>query len=173
MARKFITSKEHAFIHSINKELMQNFVQQEILYYGISLDESTVDDLYDEAIEKVWLAPVTVNARVHWDNPGDTSANGTVSSEYALEAYCHTKELQDRNLQPRSGDFVEFGQVVFEITSVTTPQLVFGQVNNKIMTKLVCIPSREGQFKIDSSRKDGIDNSHPVQEPRPRSLGQT
>ena len=44
------------------------------------------------------------------------------------------------------GDFVQFGEIVYELYSVTQPQLVFGQIDQKIMTKCVCGPARKGQF---------------------------
>lgn len=158
-------------MEKLSKELIQNFVGQEIIYYAISVEESSVHDVYDEAVQKVWMQPVTLNARVKFNNSTTRSTGMGADSEYELEAYCHTKELIERNLKPREGDFVEFGQVVFEIASVTMPQMAFGQANNKIMTKLVCVPSREGQFKVGNATDEGIDNTTPVDHPRPRSLG--
>ena len=74
----------------------------------------------------------------------------------------HTDELIERNVKPREGDFIEFGQVVYEIAAVTKPQLTFGQVQKKIMTRCVCIPSRQGQFQIHGDRAKFIDNTTPV-----------
>lgn len=165
MARRFVTSKEIAFIDSINRELIQHFVQQEIIYYAISVEESEVHDVYDESIKKVWHQPVKLNARVRFDNPSSKSTAGGLDSSYTCEAYCHTAELNERNLKPREGDFIEFGQIIFELTSVTMPQLAFGQANNKIMTKLMGVSSREGQFQIGNISDEGIDNTTPVNHP--------
>lgn len=163
MAKKFITDNELAFISKINHELIQSVVGQEVNYYAISLDHTQVHRLYNEAIKKTWYPPVKVNARVLWDNPNSESTHLGVDSRYTAEVYFHTDELVERNVLPREGDFVEFGQVFFEITSVTQPQIVFGQINNKIMTKCICTPSREGQFQAGSQSDQDVDNSHPVE----------
>lgn len=163
MSRKFITEREIAFINAINKELIQKVSGQEVHYYAISTKYSRVHSLYNEAIEKLWEPPVKINARVFWDNTKSiTNAQG-VDSAYNAEVYFHTLELQERNVIPREGDFIEYGEVFFEITSVTQPQIVFGQINNKIMTKCICIPSREGQFQAGGSDSEGIKNVHPVE----------
>lgn len=93
------------------------------------------------------MPPVMINALVQWDNPGVSSTNIGIDSKYTAEVYFHTEELKERNVQPREGDFIEFGKVFFEIASITQPQIVYGQINNRIMTKCTCIPARAGQFQ--------------------------
>lgn len=163
MARKFITDKEFAYIEKINKELIQEYVGQEVIYYAISMEHTVSNDLYNESIDKVWFSPIKINARVEWDNPGVSTTSFTLDSQYSLIVDFHTQELIERNVSPTEGDFLEFGQVVFEITSVTTPELVYGQPNNKIMTRCVCVPSREGQMQVHSNSSEFIDNTHPVE----------
>jgi len=163
MARKFITERELAFIGRINHELIQKVVGQEVTYYEVDVEKSKSNHLYDEAVEKVWKPPVLVNARVLWDNPTSTTSNFGVDSKYTAEVYFHKLELDERNVAPKEGDFVEFGQVFFEITSVTQPQIIFGQVNNKAMTKCICVPSREGQFQAGGKASEGVDNTHPIE----------
>lgn len=170
MARKFITTLELRLVDSWNREVIQDTVQQEIIYYSISAEESRVHDVYDEAIMKEYLQPVRINAQVNFE-PGPTkSEGGTLDSSYALKVGLHTEECRQRNLIPREGDFVEFGQIVFEVTSVQFGKPTFGQINHKLQYLLSCVPSREGQFKVDSRREDGVDNTHPVQPRPPRSL---
>ncbi len=172
MSRKFVTSREHALIGSINRELIQKVIGQEVVYYALSREETAVDDVYGEAVEKTWYAPVRLNCLVDFDNPVVKTTGMGLDSEYTLELYVHTAELIDRNLRPWEGDFVEFGQTYFEVTSVTMPQLVFGQVNNKIMTKLSCVSAREGTFAAGGYSAHEVDDpSHPVQTPDSRDVG--
>lgn len=171
MARKFITTRELRLIDSWSRELIQGTVQQEIIYYAISYEDSSVHDVYEEAIRKEYYQPVRINARVEF-NQGAAAANrGTLDSSYSLAVQLHAQECRERNINPREGDFVEFGQVVFEVTSVQYSQPVFGQINDKLKYELTCVSSREGQFKVDNVRIDGIDNTHPVEPKRPRTLG--
>lgn len=165
MARKFVTSRELAFIDAINFELIQWVTGQEVLYYAISREETQIDDLYNEAVQKTWAPPVRINARVLYGNENTVSTNMGQDSQYSLEVYFHTKELNDRNVIPREGDVVEFGQIFFEISSVTKPQPVFGQIQDKLMTKCNCVISREGAFKAGASTEENVDNSHPIENP--------
>lgn len=163
MARKFITERELAFIDKINKELIQAVTGQEVNYFAISLEKSSVHSLYEEAINKVWDPPVKINARVLWGNEATTSTNYGLDSKYSCEVYFHHLELEERNVKPKEGDFIEFGRVYFEITSVTQPQITFGQVNNRLMTKCACVPAREGQFAAGSRSSENIDNTYAIE----------
>jgi hypothetical protein len=171
MARKFVTSRELGLIDLWNRELIQGTVEQEIIYYGISHEESRVHDVYDEAVYKEYMQPVRINARVEWSQTATKSGGGTADSTYSCKVYLHHLECVERNLVPREGDFIEFGQVVFEITTATWAKPVFGQMNAKLEHELTCVTSREGQFKAESVREDDVDNTHPVETARPRTLG--
>jgi hypothetical protein len=161
LARKFVTSRELTLIKNINKELIQKFTGEEVTYYAISEEHTVAHRLYQESINKVWFSPVKINARVEYDNPGVESTNFTLDSQFTLGVFFLTDELIERNLKPKEGDFIEYGQIVYEITAVTQPQLVYGQINNKIMTKCMCVPSREGQMQVNSDSTQFVDNTHP------------
>lgn len=166
MARKFITEREIAFINKVNKELIQKVTGAEVSYYAISLEKSKVNKLYGESIQKVWDAPIQIYGRVLYDNVQSATTGLGVDSKYNIEVYFHKLELEERNVVPKEGDFVEFGEVYYEITSVTQPQIVFGQINNKVMTKCVCVPSREGQFQAGGNSSEGVANTHPIENTR-------
>lgn len=171
MARKFITEKEHALIASINREVIQRWVGQEVVYYPISREETAVHDVYGEAVEKQWLPPVRVNCLVAYDNPVVKSMDIGLDSEHTLDVYMHAAELVERNLVPREGDFLEFGQMFFEVSGVTEPHMVFGQINNQIMVKLSCVQAREGTFSAEAYSSHEVDDgSHPVTTPTSRNV---
>jgi len=171
LARKFITQRELRLIHSWNRELIEDVVEQEIIYYAISFEDSRVHDVYDEAVLKEYYQPVRINARVEFTQEATTSAGSTLDSNYGLDVKLHVDECNRRNIKPREGDFVEHGQVIFEVTSVGFAEPVYGQINDRLTYKISCTPSREGQFKADSVRIDEVDNTHPVPPPRVRTLG--
>lgn len=165
IARKFITEREHTLIDNINHELIQDFIGVEIIYYAISPEHTVAHDIYGEAtVPPTQLVPVRMNGLVNYDNPMVRTTQFTLDASYTLELYLHTRELQQRSLSPSEGDFVEWNQIFFEISSVTRPQMVFGQPQHKIMTKLVCVPSRDGLFKAGgyTGKVDAVDNSHPA-----------
>jgi len=171
VARKFITTRELGLIDRWSRELIQDFVQQEIIYYAISAEDSRVHDVYDEAVLKEYLQPVRINARVRYDQTATAAKGGNLDSTYEATVQLHPDECRQRNVVPREGDFIEFGQVVFEITTVAYAQPVFGQINDKLKFELTCVASREGQFKVDNLREDGVDNTHPIENPSVHTLG--
>ena len=146
MSRLFWGRKELNFISRISAELIQHVVRQTCYYYAVLAEQTVTDDLYNEAITKVTADPVAVNALVYYENTTDQVTALPPDSKYALDVHFHTQELVDRNLAPKMGDFIQFGDIVFEVYSVSQPQLVFGQIEQKVMTKCTCGPARKGQF---------------------------
>lgn len=171
MARKFITSRENALIDRWNSELIQGTVQQYVIYYGISYEESSVHDVYDEGIHKEYMPPIRIAGRCEYTQGATVTKGGHLDSKPNLSVRLHADELRDRNIRPREGDFVEHGGTFYEITSVLTDQPVYGQIDNKLEVELTCVPSREGQFTADGVTSEGRDNSHPIEPTLPRTLG--
>jgi hypothetical protein len=163
LARLFITNKEIAFIASISNELVDKVNAQEVKYYAISLEHSNPHRLYNEEINKVWMPAVKTFGMVNWDNPNTVQTIFGSDSQFKLEVEFFPEELTARNLVPKEGDFIEYGQVFFEITSVTQPRSIYGQINNKVMTKCTCVPSREGQFQAGSNSSENVDNTQPIE----------
>lgn len=171
MAQKFVTERELGLIRHWTKELVRDVSRQYVLYYAISAEDSVIHDVYDEAVTKTVMDPVKVNCRVEFDELAATTGQGVMDSNFELTVQIQPQELKDRNLNPRAGDFVEWGQVMFEVTNVTTRNPAFGQANEKVTIQLTCFPSRENQYKAENSSEDGIDNTHPAEPARPRTLG--
>lgn len=171
MAQKFVTTRELNLIRSWTKELIQEVSRQYVLYYSVDSEGSVVHDVYDEAITKVVLDPVKLNCRVEFDELAATTGKGVLDANFKLSVLIQPQELVERNLNPRIGDFVEWSQVMFEVTNKLTRNPAFGQANEKVTIELTCSPSREGQYKAENSSEDGIDNTHPATPARPRTLG--
>lgn len=146
MGRKFVTVKELAFISKINHELIQKVVGQSVTYWAVLADKTKTNDLYNEAIEKIWSVPTHTNCLVFYENTSEQIGSLPPDAKFNIDVYFHVDELRERNLQPRMGDFVQFGEVIYEILSATQPQIIFGQIDQKMMMKCPCMPARKGQF---------------------------
>lgn len=147
----FVTSKEVRFFNHIAKELVQRIVAQKVIYYSVSEQHTKTHRLYDEAIKKTVFTPVELNALVLYNEPLQSATQFSIDTVYSVEVYMHIHELQERNLVPREGDFVKFGQVVYEIEKLSKPQIVYGQIDHQVMIKANCRVSRESQFKVFDS----------------------
>lgn len=146
MSRKFIGKKELAFVDAINREVIRDIVGQQVYYYEILADQTKEDDLYHEAIQKTYKAPVKVSALVYYENTQESVTAFPPDMKFAVEVYIARQELEEVRLEPKMGDFVQFGQVMYEVYQTTQPQMLFGMIEEKAMTKLVCGPARKGQF---------------------------
>lgn len=147
----FIGQKEINFFDSISKEMIQKIIGQKIFYYSVSEKHTNTHRLYDEAIKKVTYIPVEINALVLYKEPVQSVTKFSIDTIYSIEVYFHIHELDERRITPREGDFVKFGTVMYEIEKLTQPQVVYGQINNKVMVKAECRVSRKSQFEIDDS----------------------
>lgn len=143
---KFVLGKELAFFHAINKELIQSVVEQSVTYYQILAEKTKVDDLYNESEKKVWANPVKVNALILYENSTEQITMLPPDSKFNIDIYFHKQELIERNLNPVMGDFVKYGNALYEILSVSEPQPIAGMITQHMMVKCPCTPARRGQF---------------------------
>jgi len=144
----FVGDREITFFNSVTKELIQKIVSQKVFYYSVSEKYTKVDDLYDEAIKKTVYTPIEINALILYNEPTQTASQWSIDTIYSIEVYFHIHELQERKVIPREGDFVKFGEIVYEIEKLTQPQMVYGQIDEKVMLKAICRVSRKSQFEV-------------------------
>ncbi len=145
----FFGEKERDLVKQVNSELSERVIGQTIAYYPISIEESNFNDIYGEAIEKVSLPPVRVYAYVVVDNE---QSNERYGYEYQtkLTVNFHRKRLtDDQNLWVRVGDFVQYGDLFYEIVrTYNDTRYYFGQVQHKFQISAECIKAREGTFRV-------------------------
>ena len=144
----FFNEKERNLVKQVNDELIERVIGQQILYYPLDVERTNYHSLYGEAIEKSFLPPVRVLALVDW---------GGIQTEYSTDIgldktskitiHFHKRRLtEDQNLFVREGDFVSYGDIYYEIVSLSEPRQLFGQVEHKLEISATCIKSREGLF---------------------------
>ena len=59
----FGSNRDFNLLTKINRELLKDIVEQEILYYKMSIEDVSTN-LYGEALEKSWLEPVKLNCLI-------------------------------------------------------------------------------------------------------------
>ena len=144
----FFNEKERNLVKQVNDELIERVIGQQILYYPIDVERTNFHSLYGEAIQKSFLPPVRVYALVDW---------GGIQTEYSTDigldktsnitVHFHKRRLtEDQDLYVREGDFVLYGDIYYEIVSLSEPKQLFGQIDHKMEISAACIKSREGLF---------------------------
>ena len=162
MARLFITPREIDFISDLTKEINKDVIGQKIFYYKVRTDLTNIHEVYEEAVTKVFDPPIEIEARVDWD-PSEARTNQFGSEVYrTVQVYIHYRDLLDRGLEAKEGDYISYGDTFFEVTSSLFTSLIFGQIEYKTGIKLACKQARKGQ--IDVLPQGPIDESEKKQE---------
>jgi len=147
----FFGEKERDLVKQVNDEIIERVVGQQILYFPIDIDHTNFHPLYGEAIEKTFMPPVAVYARVEYggietmfmDNIG-------LDKKTTLKVMFHKRRLtEDQNLFVREGDFVKYGSIYYEIVKLNEPKHLFGQADNQFEIIAECIRARDGVFNAE------------------------
>ncbi|NDC23129.1 MAG: hypothetical protein EBZ49_03215 [Proteobacteria bacterium] len=124
MARLFLTPREIDFISDITKELTKDVRGQKIFYYGVREDLSQVHDIYEQPV-------ISTNK----------FGSETLSK---IAFYAHTRDLLDRDITVKVGDYFSYGQEFYEITSVIIEKQVYGQIEHQVGKKVTGVQARRG-----------------------------
>ena len=144
MARLFITPREQDLISDLTKEIIKDVVGQKIYYYAIRVDITQIHDIYEEAIDKYFDPPIEIGCTVAWTP--DTVVTNRFGSEnlYSIEAYLHYKDLIDKDISVKQGDYFSYGETFFEITSTTWQSNIYGEIEYMTGVKLLGKQARKG-----------------------------
>ena len=144
----YLGEKEKNLVKQVNDEVIERVVGQQILYFPIDIEHTDFHPLYGEAIEKTFLPPVRVFARVEYQGvETNVIDNIGLDKKTALKVMFHKRRLtEDQNLFVREGDFVLYGKFHYEIVTLNEPRELFGQVDYKYEIAATCKRARKGTF---------------------------
>ena len=144
----FAGKKERDLVKQVNDELIEQVVGQQILYYPISLEHTNFHDLYGEAISKTFLPPIRVYALVEFAGLQTSFMNNVgIDKDSSITVHFHKRRLtEDQDLFVRVGDFLSYGDIYYELVSLSEPKQLFGQIDHKFQITATCIKAREGLF---------------------------
>jgi hypothetical protein len=146
MARLFITEREMNFINDIMKEVVKDVIGQKIYYFSISEIKSRVHDVYEESPNKIFENPIEIDALVKYSGQ-EVKTNRFGSEEYYnIECYIQERDLIDKQIDVREGDFFSYGETFFEIIKAPRSDVIFGQIEHKSYITVSGKQARKGQF---------------------------
>ena len=166
MSRLFVTPREINFINDIAKELVKDVVGQKIYYFAISEIKSQVHDVYEESPDKIFETPIELECLVKY-SPQEIVTNKFGSEEYYTgEAYIQVRDLIDKGIDLKEGDFFTYGETFFEIVKAPRTDTIFGQIEHKSFITITGKQSRKGQFlsKIFGPTSEWYSDPDAVQE---------
>lgn len=144
----FLGEKERNLVKQVNDELIERVIGQQIVYYPIDIDRTNYHPLYGEAINKTFLPPVRVYALVEFDGiQTKFDTNIGLDKESSITIHFHKRRLtEDQDLYVREGDFVLYGDMHYEVTVLSEPKQLFGQIDHRYEISAKCVRAREGLF---------------------------
>ena len=147
----FVGKKERDLVKQVNDELIERVVGQQIVYYPISIQHTNFHSLYGEAINKTFLPPIRVFALVNWEGLETEWTNDIgLDKKSSITVHFHKRRLtEDQDLFVRAGDFVLYGDIYYEIVTLSEPKQLFGQIDHRLEVSAKCIRAREGLFDAD------------------------
>lgn len=122
----FGSNRDFDLLVNINRELLKDIVEQEILYYKIALDEINVN-IYGESLEKSFNTPIKLNCLItRGDQVVDMQDFGPDLNREASFAFLRP-DLVDVNVIPEVGDILMWHEDYYEVGTVRENQLFYGR----------------------------------------------
>lgn len=126
MAR-FITPRDYAMMTGINRELINNVINTEVILFSLDAKENPVN-IYNENVEKIYKSGIQCNALItHDDQTTDTNEFGPNVFQNIICGFLRSM-LKDKDFYPERGDVIKWNDAYYEIGNVVDNQLIAGRV---------------------------------------------
>ena len=129
----FGSGRDFDLLVNINRELVHDLVEQEILYHKLSLADTEVN-LYGESLSKSFWNAVKLNCLItRGDQVIDIAEFGPDLGREASFAIIR-RDLEDVSILPEVGDIVQWQNDFYEVDTVKENRLFLGKDNNYNLT---------------------------------------
>lgn len=129
----FGSQRDFNLLIKINRELLSDVIEQEILYYKISLEE-TQTNIYGEAQEKTYWSPVKVNCLIVRGEPGSPVDDFGPDRVRSTSFNFLREDLKDVKTVPEVGDIIQWQEDYYEVDNTVENQLFVGRNQNYNLT---------------------------------------
>ena len=130
----FGSQRDFGLFTGINRELLSDVIEQEILFYKVSL-EQTQANIYGEGMEKVFWSPIKYNCLVQRADPTVTVGDLGVDIMRDVKFGLLRQDFIDTNVEPAIGDIVMWLENYYEIDNIIENQLFLGKDNAYSLTE--------------------------------------
>jgi len=122
----FGSNRDFDLLVNINRELLKDIIEQEVLYHKLSLEDLDVN-LYGEALQKTYWNAIKMYCLItRGDQVYDVQEFGIDLGRQASFAFIR-QDLVDSNLVPEVGDIVQWHNDFYEVDTVRENQLFMGR----------------------------------------------
>ena len=122
----FGSNRDFNLLVGINRELIKDIVEQEVLYYKLDL-YGTESNIYGEALEKVWQTALKLNCLItRGDQVVSVDEFGPDLTREMSFAFLK-QDLIDTNMFPEVGDVISWHEDYFLVDTVRENQFFVGR----------------------------------------------
>lgn len=122
----FGSARDASLVRSLNRELINNFIDTEIGWYKLSLHD-TQANMYDEADNKVYYSPMRINCLAQKDEKTTIGEDSGFDMTRTGVFSFLRDDLKDKNIHIEEGDILEWDNEFYEIDSVGASQYFSGR----------------------------------------------
>jgi hypothetical protein len=102
----FGSARDASLIRSINRELINDYIDTEVGFYKLNLEASRAN-LYGESDNKVYYARIKMNAIIEFEEKSrSTDEYGLDYTRNAIYSFLRD-DLKDRNIVMEEGDIID------------------------------------------------------------------
>lgn len=130
----FGSQRDFKLLVGINRELLSDVIEQEVLFYKMSL-EQTQTNIYGEAQDKVYWSAVKFNCLIDRGDQQTTVDDFGPDLTRAVSFKFLRQDLKDANTFPEVGDVVEWNHNYYEVDNTVENQLFVGKDENYSLTE--------------------------------------
>ena len=122
----FGSNRDFDLFVSVNRELIKDIIEQEVLYYKLSIADTSVN-IYGEALQKTYLEAVKLSCLItRGDQVYDVDEFGPDLGREASFAFLKP-DLEDISTVPEVGDIVMWQEDYYEVDVVKENSLLLGK----------------------------------------------
>tara|TARA_A100001201_G_C4071275_1_gene195908 strand:+ start:160 stop:696 length:537 start_codon:yes stop_codon:yes gene_type:complete len=122
----FGSARDASLIRHINRELINDFIDMEIIFYKLSLEE-TQSNMYDESDKKVYYHPIRINALILKEDKSYIGDDSGYDQSRTGEFSFLRDDLVDKNIIIEEGDVIEYDNEFYELDEVGSSQYFTGR----------------------------------------------
>ena len=141
----------------INRELIIDIIDTVITVYKINAYE-TKEDLYGEALNRVYFPDVTVAGLIEHDAPNIENDEFGTDITQNITIKFHKNSLEDFGLYPEIGDIIVWNEQSYEITAAIEDQFVGGQTDRKHSILCSCVRVKESIARVEEIQEAVADS---------------
>jgi hypothetical protein len=124
---RFVSTRDFDFFQHINRELIVDIVDIEIILYKL-INDIIKMNIYGESTEKTRYRGISLNALIKYPKISPSSEGfGTDAVQDNVEFRFVRKLLQDVNVYPEVGDIIKYNENYYEIHNINETQLIAGR----------------------------------------------